>query len=199
GQVNLDGEGLATRVDGGFWLVSEGAGTSTTPNLLVASAADGVIERVVKLPASTNARQINSGFEGVAAVGSGAAEQVYVAFQREWKDDPKDNVRIGRYTPASDTWAFFYYPLDTATSPNGGWVGLSDIAQVSGDTFAVVERDNQGGMDARIKRLYTFSVAGIEPVADPATGTPAFPILTKVLTADLMPRLEATGGAVLEK
>lgn len=199
GHVNLDGEGLTTRANGGFWLVSEGDGTDTMPNLLIATAADGVIERVVKLPASTNARQTSSGFEGVATVGSSDAEQVYVAFQREWKDDPKGKVRIGRYTPASDTWAFFYYPLDAATSPNGGWVGLSEIAQVSGDIFAVVERDNQGGMDARIKRLYTFSVAGIDPLADPAAGTPAFPVLTKTLAADLMPRLEATGGAVLEK
>ena len=199
GRVKLDGEGLATRADGGFWLVSEGAGTGTTPNLLLAIAADGTIQQVVPLPASTNARQVSSGFEGVAAVGSGSAEQVYVAFQREWKNDPAGRVRIGRYTPADATWAFFYYPLDTATSPNGGWVGLSEIAHVNGDTFAVVERDNQAGTDARIKRLYTFSVAGIDPLADPATGTPAFPVLTKTLAADLMPALEATGGAVLEK
>ncbi|MGE3297995.1 MAG: esterase-like activity of phytase family protein, partial [Porticoccaceae bacterium] len=206
GQVNLDAEGLATRADGGFWLVSEGSGSVddpkrpvTSPDLLLAVSTDGAIERVVRLPATTDARQRRFGLEGVTSVGSDGAEQVYVAFQREWLSDLAGHVRIGRYTPASDTWAFFYYPLDTAISPNGGWVGLSEIAHVGGDTFAVVERDNQGGMDARIKRLYTFSVAGIDPLADPATGTPAFPVLTKTLAADLMPALQATGGAVLEK
>jgi hypothetical protein len=206
GRVNLDAEGLATRADGGFWLVSEGAGSVddtkrpvTTPNLLLGIAPDGAIEQVVRLPATTDARQRRFGFEGVTAVGSGSAEQVYVAFQREWKDDPKGSVRIGRYTPADETWAFFYYPLDGVESPNGGWVGLSEIAHVNGDTFAVVERDDQGGTDARIKRLYAFSVAGIDPVADPATGIPTFPVLTKALASDLMPALETLGGAVLEK
>ncbi len=200
GSVSLDAEGLATRSGGGFWLVSEGRGTATTPNLLLAVAADGAIEQVVTLPASTNARQTSSGFEGVAAVGAGSAEQVYVAFQREWQDDPAGLVRIGRYTPADGSWRFFHYPLDAVESPFGGWIGLSEIVALDADRFAVVERDNQAGADARVKRLYAFSVTGIEPLADSAPGTtPAFPVLTKTLAIDLMPALEATGGAVLEK
>lgn len=199
GAVNLDAEGLAVRAGGGFWLASEGRGTGATPNLLLAVADDGAIERVVSLPASTAARQIGSGFEGVAAVGADAGEQVYVAFQREWKDDPAGLVRIGRYTPADGSWRFFHYPLDAVESPFGGWIGLSEIVALDGDRFAVVERDNQAGADARVKRLYRFSVAGVEPQADPASGPAAFPLLTKTLAADLMPALQATGGAVLEK
>jgi hypothetical protein len=37
-------------------------------------------------------------------------------------------------------------------SPNGGWVGLSEIVAVDATTFAVIERDNQGGPDAVIKQ-----------------------------------------------
>lgn len=199
GSVSLDAEGLAIRTGGGFWLASEGDGTAAMPNLLLAVAADGAIERVVTLPASTAARQTGSGFEGVATVGMGSAEQVYVAFQREWKDDPKGRVRIGRYTPADGSWRFFHYPLDAVESPFGGWVGLSELVALDADRFAVVERDNQAGADARVKRLYTFSVAGTEPQADPASGPTAFPLLAKTLATDLMPALEATGGAVLEK
>lgn len=199
GSVSLDAEGLAIRAGGGFWLASEGDGTVNKPNLLLAVAADGLIEQVVTLPASTDARQTSSGFEGVAAVGAGSAEQVYVAFQREWQDDPKGRVRIGRYTPADGSWRFFHYPLDAVTSPNKGWVGLSELVALGSDRFAVVERDNQAGDDARIKRLYTCSVADIEPLADPESGTPAFPLLAKTLATDLMPALQATGGAVLEK
>lgn len=198
GSVSLDAEGLAIRTGGGFWLASEGNGTSK-PNLLLAVAADGAIEQVVTLPASTNARQTSSGFEGVAAVGAGSAEQVYVAFQREWQDDPKGLVRISRYTPADGSWRFFHYPLDAVTSPNKGWVGLSELIALGADRFAVIERDNQAGDDARIKKLYSFSVANIEPLADPASGPTAFPLLTKTLASDLMPALQATGGAVLEK
>ncbi len=200
GAVNLDAEGLAVRDGGGFWLVSEGSGSAATPNLLLAVAGDGAIGQVVPLPASTAARQIRFGLEGVAAVGAGSAEQVYVAFQREWQDDPSGLVRIGRYTPADGSWRFFHYPLDAVESPFGGWIGLSEIVALDADNLVVVERDNQAGADARVKRLYRFSVAGIDPQTDTAPGVvPTFPVVEKVLVADLMPTLAATGGAVLEK
>ena len=198
--MNLDAEGLAVRDGGGFWLVSEGSGSAATPNLLLAVAGDGAIGQVVPLPASTAARQIRFGLEGVAAVGAGSAEQVYVAFQREWQDDPSGLVRIGRYTPADGSWRFFHYPLDAVESPFGGWIGLSEIVALDADNLVVVERDNQAGADARVKRLYRFSVAGIDPQTDTAPGVvPTFPVVEKVLVADLMPTLAATGGAVLEK
>lgn len=205
--VDLDLEGIATRREGGFWVVSEGAGTVGDPkrpvtsrNLLLQVAADGTIEAVYTLPASTDARQVRFGFEGVTAVGQGEDEAVFVAFQREWADDPADHVRIGRFTPHSGEWAFYHYPLEAPQSANGGWVGLSEIAAVDDQTFAVVERDNQAGPDAVIKRVYRFSVAGLTPLADPDVGTtPGFPVVEKTLVRDLMPDLEAPGGQVLEK
>lgn len=205
--VNLDLEGIAVRAEGGFWLASEGRGSVDDPrrpvaslNLLLRTAGDGTIEQVVTLPDVVNARQRRFGYEGVAAVGTGGGEQVYVAFQREWSGDPKGKVRIGRYDTASGAWAFFYYPLDAATSLAGGWVGLSELTALGGDAFAVVERDNQAGTDATVKRIYRFSLAGLTPQPDPGLGaTPAFPVVTKTPVRDLLPDLEATSGAVLEK
>ena len=202
--VNLDPEGIATRVEGGFWVVSEGKGTvnSTskpfeTFNLLIKAEKDGLISQVVSLPASVNARQVRFGFEGVANVGKGNHEKVYVIFQREWAGDTDDHVRIGQYDTTTTEWKFFYYPIETPLSINGGWVGLSDLTYLGNDMFAVIERDNQGGPDAAIKRIYKFSIADLNPLADDAT--PGFPIVSKTLVTDLIPHLKATGGLVLEK
>jgi hypothetical protein len=164
-------------------------------NLLVEVAVDGTVLNQIPLPAEVNALQRRFGFEGVASVGSDVAEQVYVAIQREWVDDPAGQVRIGRYVPATGEWTFFYYPLDAPASPNGGWVGLSEIVALNETTFAVIERDNQGGPDAVIKRIYTFSIDGLTP--QPQGGI--FPVVAKTLVRDLMPDLTADHGLVLEK
>lgn len=205
GTVHLDPEGIAVSDDGGFWIVSEGGGTVgdaqrpfETLNLLLKIGKDGVIERVVTLPAAVNARQVRFGFEGVTSVGTGQNEVIYVAFQREWAGDPKGKVRIGRYTTATGAWNFYYYPLDRPTSANGGWVGLSELTAVGDDEFIVVERDDQSGADAVIKRIYKFSVANLNPMVDEG-GIPGFPVVSKHLVHDLMPDLKATGGQVLEK
>ncbi len=201
--VNLDPEGIATRKHGGFWLASEGSGPTnddpevTSLNLLLKVSKAGTIKEVVKLPYSVNTRQVRFGFEGVTSVGSGKHEVVYVAFQREWLGDKPGHVRIGRYHTETKKWKFYYYPLEAPQSANGGWVGLSEIAHLGGKRFAVIERDNQAGPDAVIKRIYSFSIAGLTPLAD--HHTPNFPVVKKKLVRDLMPDLEATGGLVLEK
>ncbi|QDV46611.1 hypothetical protein Enr13x_65200 [Stieleria neptunia] len=204
--VDLDLEGLAVREGGGFWVASEGAGTVgdpgnpfATPNLLLKVAADGTILDTITLPLETTSKQVRFGLEGVTTTGSAidGDELVYVAFQREWAGDPDDRVRIGQYDPATDSWAFFYYPIDLPTSPLGGWVGLSEIVSLDDETFAVVERDNQAGSDARIKRIYQFSIRGLQPL--PEADAPAFPVVHKRLVRDLIPDLLAPGGAIIEK
>ena len=198
GTVNLDPEGIAVASAGGFWIASEGSGTVSDAvnrpveklNFIFKTDADGVIEAVVTLPEALNAAQLRFGFEGIAEYnGSG-----YVAFQRVWPDadggtDP--GARIGAYDLTAGTWSFFFYPLDAPESQNGGWVGLSDLTSLGDGRFLVVERDNQGGPDAAVKRLYTFDVNG---VADGGT-------LTKTLVRDLVVEgdLTATGGLVAEK
>jgi hypothetical protein len=82
-----------------------------------------------------------------------------------------------------------FYPLDAVASPNGGWVGLSDITAIGNNRFMLVERDNQFGPDARIKRLYRIDLTG---QADGA-------VLAKTQVRDLLPDLKAPGGNVYEK
>ena len=192
------------RADGGFWIASEGAGSVDdpdrpveTPNLLVRADDTGVIEEVVQLPASVNARQRRFGFEGVTSIGSGKDEVVYVAFQREWVGDPAGNVRIGRYETASGDWTFYYYPMEAPAIT--GWVGLSEITALDDETFAVIERDNQADVYAAIKCIYTFSIDGLTPVEDDGTTPPSFPVVSKTFVYDLIPYLKANGGVVLDK
>ena len=166
--VNYDIEGLAQREDGSFWVVSEGSGNAPagTPNLLVEVQANGAIVGEISLPEEVAALKRSNGFEGVAVTGAGATEKVYVAFQREWTGDPAQRVRIGRYTPATNEWRFFYYPLDAVESPAGGFVGLSEITALDDNTLLVLERDNQGGSE----RPHQAALYGLDrrPHAGPA-------------------------------
>lgn len=199
----LDIEGLAQRPGGGFWAASEGAGSVddskrpvTTLDTLYRLSPTGEILERVQLPDAVNDLQRRFGFEGVAVTGSGADETVFVAFQREWKDDPDGMVRIGVYTPADENWRFFYYPLDPKSPEyTNAWVGLSEIVALGDDRFAVIERDNLVGEEAENKRIYTFSIAGLEP--QPQGGV--FPVLSKTLAHDLLPDLQAPHGEVLDK
>ena len=200
---NFDLEGIAIRDSGGFWLVSEGAGTVgdedrpvTSLNELIEVGPDGEIMDIVVLPDAVNAKQLRFGFEGVASVGSGAAEYVYVAFQREWDGDPDNNVRLGIYKPEDGTWQFLYYPIEDPTSPAGGWVGLSDIVDLGSGRFAVIERDNQGGPDAAIKWVCTFDVDGL--TMRPEAEAPNFDVVAKTCV-DVMPAMLEAKGVTLEK
>jgi hypothetical protein len=201
---NFDLEGLATRAGGGFWAVSEGAGNCTAPgscsgattrNLLLAVSGEGLVTQSIELPAAVNGLQRSNGFEGVASVGAGAEEYVYVAFQAPWLTDTAGTVRIGRYHVASASWTFFRYTLDAPTSPNGGTVGLSEIVAINDTTFAVIERDNQAGPDARIKKIFGFSIAGLSPQPQGQV----FPTVNKFLIRNLVPDLLADNGFILEK
>ena len=190
--VNIDPEGIATRLDGlGFWVASEGSGTVTDTvnrpinslNFVFKVSASGVIEEVISLPTAVNNMQVRFGFEGVTEYNG----KIYVAFQREW--GAESFVRIGAYDLTAQTWEFYQYTLDTATSPAGGWTGLSDITSLGDGRMLVIERDNQGGPDARVKKLYTFNVAGL------ADGS----AISKSMVRDLMDDLAADGGLVPEK
>lgn len=188
--VNIDPEGIVKVADGGFWIASEGSGTLgddnrplNSLNLLFKTDASGVIENVVSLPDDINAKQIRFGFEGVTEHDN----NLYVAFQRVWSGDT--NVRIGIYNTVAESWSFLFYPLDTVESQNGGWVGLSDITSIGEGKFLVLERDNQGGPDAAIKRIYQIDIAGLND-GD---------VVSKTLVQDVLPNLLSVNGLAFEK
>ncbi len=191
--VDYDLEGLVQRAGGGFWAVSEGRANGA-PNLLIEIDADGMVMAEIELPPEVSANRTNSGFEGVAVTGSGADEVVLVAVQREWQDDPDGFVKIGRYLPETGVWDFFYYPLDPVPPVDGAWVGLSEIVSLGdGDAFAIIERDNQQGPLATVKRIYGVALSG---TTDEGL---AYPVLEKELLRDLLPDFLATNGWVPDK
>lgn len=163
---DFDLEAIAARPEGGFWLASEGRTNvgSSRPNLIVRIDEEGAVLRSVELPASLVAKATSSGLEGIAVTGAATEgdETVWVAFQREWKDDPAGFVKLGRYDVAADAWTFALYRLDEVASPRGGWVGLSELALLPDGTFAIVERDNQIARDAAVKRVYRVDPTSAE-------------------------------------
>ncbi|MDX2354640.1 esterase-like activity of phytase family protein [Stutzerimonas xanthomarina] len=190
--VNYDLEGIAQANNGDFWLASEGNGKAK-PNLLIRANVKGEVLNEYALPADVAAQRTGNGFEGIAVVGEGTSTRIYVAFQREWKNDPAGRVRIGVFNPDSGEWGFIYYPLDTA--PEGAWVGLSELTSIGNGHFLVIERDNQQGPAAEVKRLYRIDLNGVKPAAEGQS----FPLVNKRLERDLLPDLKSTGGWVLDK
>ena len=201
--VNLDLEGIAVEgsLGSSMWVVSEGAGNLSggvsdpdsrpfeSPNLLLRITRSSVfpavhfdIDRAIALPFELAREQQRFGLEGVTVASDGS---VYVIVQRAWEGtgDAANRARVGRFDPATGAWTFALYPLDAPTSPNGGWVGLSDLDEVEPGVLAVLERDNQGGPDAAIKRIYSIDLAS---AAFKAIEDGAPDVLTKTLRVDLL-------------
>ncbi|HVE64808.1 MAG TPA: esterase-like activity of phytase family protein [Mycobacteriales bacterium] len=190
--VGYDAEGIATRPGGGYWIAAEGNGR-VIPNLLVEVDARGAVVREVPLPADIARGATSNGFEGVTTIGRGADERVWVAVQRTWADDAAGQVKLARFTPAMGAWDFLAYPLDPA--PAGATVGLSEVTTVDDDTLLLIERDNQRGDNARIKKVTRVELAGLTPV--PAGQLR--PVVRKQTVLDLIPALRAGGGVVADK
>ena len=68
--------------------------------------------------------------------------------QREWRDDPKGQVKLLAYKPKDKEWSAVHYPLDATEE---GWIGLSEITAHDGQLF-IVERDNLVGEAAKVKK-----------------------------------------------
>ena len=188
--INIDPEGLVQSTDGGFWIASEGNGTindASRPikslNMLIKTDSLGVITQVVLLPKAVNDKQIRFGFEGVAEFDG----KLIVTFQRAWADET--HARIGIYDLNTTQWKFVMYPLDVAQSQAGGWVGLSDIAALGENKYLILERDNQSGFDAAIKRIYEIDLNNI------IEGE----VITKTLYKDLTLELAKNNGLIVEK
>ena len=170
--ITLDTSIRRPRRRAGYWLASEGDG-STSRNILVQVDASGEVRREVflppevDLPSATDLMTAN-GFEGVAV--SGGGRYLVVAVQRPYRNQAAvDGVvytRIARYDLLNETWDAFFYPLENFP----GTIGLSEVALVGrtrsgADLYAVIERDNQLAFNANLKRIYTFTLEGSRPWA----------------------------------
>lgn len=184
----LDLEGITLDGEGGFWLASEGDTAVLTPHALFHVGADGEIGAEVAYPAHLLANETRSGSEGVAKIG----DTLWVAIQREWRDDEKGFVKLVAYNTASREWGAVLYPLEAPA--DGAWVGLSEIT-LHGDKIYLIERDNQIAGKAALKAIYSVPVSELVPA--PLGGE--LPVVTKTLVRDLIPDLAANSGYVVDK
>ena len=184
----LDLEGITTDGKGGFWLASEGRTDRLLPHGLLHVNDKGAITKEIGLPAALLAHEIRFGFEGVAL----AEDTLWMAVQREWKDDAAGMVKLVAYNTKDDTWGAVHYPLDAPS--DGAWMGLSEIT-IKGDFAYIVERDNQVGTNAVTKKLYRVALAQMVPAA---LGS-ELPVVSKELVHDFLPDLSVLNGYSAEK
>ncbi len=188
----LDMEGITLDSKGGFWVASEGDAAKLVPHGIYNVDAKGEIKSEVGFPVELLAGQTRFGLEGITSVGEGDDLTLWMAVQREWKDDAKGTVKLVSYKPKSKEWGAVRYPLERTEA---GWVGLSEIT-ARGDYVYVVERDNQIGDKARLKKLYRVAIADLKP--GPLGGE--LPVVKKEEVHDFIPDLKnATNGYVVDK
>ncbi|WP_304617078.1 esterase-like activity of phytase family protein [Paracoccus sp. (in: a-proteobacteria)] len=184
----LDLEGIALAPDGGFWLASEGRSDRLIPHAVYRIDAKGEIREEIALPAELVAHEIRFGFEGIAV----QDQTLWLAVQREWRDDPAGMVKLVAYDTAAKSWGAVHYPLDSPAE--GAWMGLSEIT-IHGDWAYIVERDNLIGEAATTKRLYRVALSALDPAP---LGGP-LPVVEKQEVRDFIPDLMALNGYVQDK
>ncbi|HEX9857820.1 MAG TPA: esterase-like activity of phytase family protein, partial [Paracoccaceae bacterium] len=184
----LDLEGIAADGKGGFWLASEGRSDKLVPHAVYNVNGKGEIKAEIALPEALLPHEIRFGFEGISVAG----DWLWLAVQREWKDDPKGMVKLLAYNTAEKTWGAVHYPLDARAE--GAWMGLSEIT-LHGDWAYVVERDNQIAGNAVTKKLYRVPLSQMVP----AELGGALPVVSKELVHDFLPDLSALNGYAMDK
>jgi sugar lactone lactonase YvrE len=184
---NMDLEGIVADGEGGFWLANEGDPEEGIPHALYRVDAEGAIQEEVVFPEALLEGATASGAEGVTMIDG----TLWIAIQREWGNDPEGMVKLVSYTPESGEWAAVHYPLE---EKGAGWVGLSEIT-AHGDHVYIVERDNQIGEAAVLKKLYRVPVADLQG----AEIGSELPVVTKEEVRDFIPDLQAYNGYVVDK
>lgn len=183
----LDMEGITLDGKGGFWVASEGRTDRVIPHALYNVNADGEIEAEIGLPAELMSVETRYGFEGITKVG----DTLWMPMQREWEDDPKNTVKLVSYNIETQEWGAVRYQK---AEPATGWVGLSEIVAAD-DYFYVIERDNQIGANAVIKKIFRIPAADMVPA--PLGGD--LPTVSKEEVRDLIPDLKSYNGYVVDK
>ncbi|SFA86220.1 Esterase-like activity of phytase [Poseidonocella pacifica] len=183
----LDLEGITRDGEGGFWLASEGRTDRMIPHGLYHVNAKGEILEEIALPTELLAVEKRFGFEGVTKIGT----TLWMAVQREWADDPANRVKLISYDLETEEWGAVHYPK---AASDEGWVGLSEIT-AHGNNVYVVERDNQIGAAAKIKKLYRIPLDTMTP----APLGSELPMVEKEEVRDLIPDLANYGGYIVDK
>ncbi|WP_170405891.1 esterase-like activity of phytase family protein [Ruegeria arenilitoris] len=186
----LDLEGITLDGKGGFYVASEGRTDRVIPHAIYHVSAEGKIKDrkgEIGLPPELMAVEKRFGFEGITKVGA----TLWMAVQREWKDDPENHVKLVAYNLDTKEWGAVHYPK---ADPEKGWVGLSEIVAF-GDFVYVIERDNQHDHRAVTKKIYRIPLSEMTPA--PLGGE--LPVVSKQEVRDLLPDLTSTGGYVLDK
>jgi hypothetical protein len=185
----LDLEGVTLDGNGGFWLASEGRSDRLVPHALYHVNSKGVIRQEIPLPAELLAQETRFGMEGIARAG----DVLWMPVQRSWNDDAKaEEVKLLAYNTDSEEWGAVRYKLDAPVDK--GWVGLSDI-EIHGDFAYIIERDNQIGDKAAIKKIYRVAMSEMVPA--PLGGE--LPVVAKQEVRDLLPDLKSLNGYVVDK
>ncbi|WP_027859847.1 esterase-like activity of phytase family protein [Marinobacterium jannaschii] len=183
----LDLEGIALDGKGGFWLASEGKTKKKVPHAIYHVNAQGEIDRTLNFPEALLKHEKRFGSEGITVIG----DSLWIAIQRQWKDDPANTVKLVSYNLKTDTWGAVRYPTEAAST---GWVGLSEITAHEDEVY-IIERDNQIGENAKIKRLYKIEQSELKPA--PLGGE--LPVVKKELVRDFIPDLMKANGYVTDK
>lgn len=184
----MDMEGITLDGDGGFWIASEGRSDRLVPHAIYHVAKDGAIEDYIALPAELLAVERRFGFEGITRID----DMLYVAVQREWRDDPANHAKVLGYNLVTEEWSVAHY---AKTEPTTGWVGLSEIV-AHGDFMYFIERDNQHDTRSVTKMITRVPMSAMNAMVA-LDETPV--VLEPELVVDLLPYLKSTGGYVLDK
>ena len=184
----LDLEGISPDGKGGFWLASEGRSDRLVPHAILHVNDKGEFTDEIGLPPDLLDHETRFGFEGITQIG----DRLWMAVQREWRDDAPGLVKLVTYDTVEKTWGAVHYPLDPPAE--GAWMGLSEIT-AHGDWIYVVERDNQSADRATSKKLYRVKAADLVPAE---LGGP-LPVIAKELVRDLLPDLSLLNGYAVDK
>lgn len=169
----IDPGGIALAGDGTLWLVDEYG-----PYLLRVTREGKILERVLPPPLFQK-RKPDQGFEGVTLSPDGKILYAALESAPQGASDP-NRAYIAAYDLEKRTFRIYAYDVTDPRSlsyPDGvkAAIGISGLETVSDHALLVVERDNQAGKNARLKRLYLVDLRGAD------SERPA----TKILYADL--------------
>ena len=198
---DYDLEGVAARPEGGFWLASEGRTNvgSSRPEPDRARRRRG--RRAASRPAARVARRrgdeqrLRGGrrhrLGGRRRRGGVGGDPAGVGRRSRLRQDGS----LRRRHPGVDVRPLPARPADRSHR-RATVVGLSELTLLPDGTLAVIERDNQLGQDARIKRIYAIDPASVDV---PARTAMTLPVLDKELVADVLDDLDDASISVPDK